>query len=268
MFSRLACAIALCFVAILPASAQTVRFDTNVGTFDMELNPTGNPNLQPHVNNLLSYVNAGRYNLTAVNRAAEGFVLQMGGFRAPFLTVPESFNEFPSVESFDPVIVDEDGDGAIDFDTSNLNNTRGTVTLALSSPQNMTDPNSGTSSFFANIGDNTSLDASGFIPFAEISNMATIDLIMALEQVSLNDNNLAASDIPILDGNQLVIIEQAFVVRDSDDDDMEEILNEASGSGSNPPNDQVESSTGVPEPTGLALALNAIMLLASRRRAF
>src|SRR5918995_108191 len=76
-------------------TAQTVRFMTNVGSFDMVLNPNNDPNLQRLVGNLVAYVGRGRYHFTAVNRAVEGnagtaddFVLQMGGFNA-FPTTPE-----------------------------------------------------------------------------------------------------------------------------------------------------------------------------------
>ncbi len=71
------------------AAAQTMRFETSVGSFDMVLNPTNDPNLQPLVDNLVAYIGLGRYDHTAINRADEGgagtaddLVLQMGGFLA------------------------------------------------------------------------------------------------------------------------------------------------------------------------------------------
>src|SRR3954463_8416789 len=63
-----------------PASAQVVRFETTMGDFNMVLNPTKNPLLQGHVDNMLDYVNRESYNGSWINRAEEGFVLQMGQF--------------------------------------------------------------------------------------------------------------------------------------------------------------------------------------------
>ncbi|MCG8450073.1 MAG: peptidylprolyl isomerase, partial [Pirellulales bacterium] len=224
MFFRLPGVVVLVSLLASTTAAQTVRFDTNVGTFDVELNPTGNANLQGHVDNMLAYVNARRYNGVVINRAVDGdnndpsddFVLQLGGFLAASLSLPSSFNAFPSVQRFDQVVVDTTGDNVIDFDTDVFDNTRGTVTLALSSMRTTTfsnDPgtptvNSGTNSFFVNLGDNTGLDpgvtqtifhqtdtdpvtglplqanivTGGFVPFAFIRDMATVDLIMSLEQ--------------------------------------------------------------------------------------
>ena len=258
-------ALVLGCLAVMPVAAQTVRFDTNVGNFDLELNPTGNPNLQGHVDNIISYVESGRYDLTVINRAAEGFVMQMGGFQLnDTLDLPAAFSEFPSVPSFDPVIVDADNDGAVDFDVSNLLNTRGTVSLALSA-----NANTGTSSFFVNVGDNASLDAANlrFVPFATVTDMATIDLILGLPQASLGDGGLAGSDVPILEGDQLVFVERAFVL-DPVDEEMAEAL--AIGGGDATAGDAFGVSSAsssnpqpltVPEPPALVLALGALMLI-------
>ena len=170
------------------AMAQTVRFETNVGSFDMVLNPDDDPNLQPLVDNLIAYVGLGRYHFTAINRAvddnddnpANDFVLQMGGFLG-FQPTPELWPQLATpVDRLPEAIVDEDGDGQVDFNA--ITNSRGTVSLALAGD----DVNSGTSSFFINLGDNDFLDDQGFVPFAEILNMNTIDKIMELDQVDLS----------------------------------------------------------------------------------
>ncbi len=265
MIRRSTCAIALVLLAITNLSAQTIRFDTNVGTFDMRLNPTGNPNLQGHVDNILAYVNAGRYDTTVINRAATNFVLQLGGFQTSQLSLPTNFNAFPSVPSFDAVIVDEDGDRQVDFDLGGLSNTRRTVSLALSG--NPTNPNSGTSSFFINLNDsNNFLDASGFVPFAEIVNMETVDLIMALPQQNLDPSggNLAAINIPVLEDNHLVIVERAFVVNTPLA--MAQVSSEAASSSSSNLAASTSSALSIPEPASLALAAGALVLLAVRNR--
>lgn len=252
-------------LALTPvATAQTIRFDTNVGNIDLILNPRGLPELRAHVDNILAYLNAGRYENVVLNRAANGsdptdpagdFVLQFGGFTTDS-PIFSSFDDFGSVESFDPVIVDFDDDGTVDFDTSNLNNTRGQVSLALSS-----NPNTGTSSFFVNLGDNLFLDDTGFVPFARIADMSTIDYIMRLNQISDPSAGLASSNIPVLnDDNLLVIVERAFVLDPGpapSSSVLSTILDESSDS---PPSGG--SVASVPEPPALVLLIGAIMVMA------
>ncbi len=254
MLSRICSAAVLGCLLFVPAMAQTVRFDTNVGTFDLELNPTGNPNLQGHVDNMIAYVEAGRYDLTVINRAAEGFVMQMGGFQLDTLLLPDNFSDFPSVTPFAPVFVDADNDGTVDFDVTNLLNTRGTVSLALSATAN-----TGTSSFFVNIGDNPNLDADNlrFVPFASINDMATIDLIMGLPQGVLADGGLGGSDIPLLDSNRLVFVERAFVVETAEEE-LAALMGEG---GSLLGSEAASESLTVPEPPALVLAVAALMAI-------
>jgi cyclophilin family peptidyl-prolyl cis-trans isomerase len=216
---------------------------------------------------MLAYVLDGRYDLTVINRAATNFVLQMGGFQAPFLTLPASFNAFPEVPKFDPVIVDEDGDRQVDFDLGDLTNNRGSVTLALSN-----NPNTGTSSFFVNLVDtNNFLDAQGFVPFATIENMETVNLIMALPQVNLDPSgqNLAAINIPILEDNKIVFIERAFVV-DTPAAILESALANANLEDFDPSAGgsllSALSTPSVPEPSSLLLAGVMAMLSVLKRR--
>ncbi len=198
------------------ASAQIMRFETSVGSFDMELNPTNDPNLQPLVDNIVAYIGLGRFHHTAINRAVEGnpgtaddFVLQMGGFLA-FPTTPGNWLNFVTpIEKLNEVVTDGNGDGQVDFTA--LSNTRGTVSLALSGP-----PNTGTSSFFINLNDtNSFLDQSGFVPFARVSDLTTIEKIMALDQVNLtNDpNNPTFTDVPILENGRLVVLKSVHLVQ-------------------------------------------------------
>lgn len=212
---------------VLPSKvqAQTVRFETSVGDFDMVLNPTNNPNLQPLVDNIIAYVGLGRYHYSAINRAADNdntdasddFVLQMGGF----MGFPRTPNLWPQlmnpVESLDAVVVDGDGDGNVDFDTTGLTNTRGTISLALSAGN----VNSGTSSFFINLGDNASLDAQGFVPFAQVEDMTTIDFILQLMQNDLSaqagsPGSLAFIDVPLTEDGKIVVVERVSVVEADD----------------------------------------------------
>lgn len=206
----------LTLVAAVPASAQTLRWQTSVGSFDMLLNPTNNDGLQPLVDNMIANVTAGVYHETVVNRAPDGFVLQIGSFMTDSTNVEEiPFFGFDPVDAFDPVVVDANNDGQIDFDRSELTNTRGTVSLALSNS-----PNSGSSSYFINIGDNAFLDNQGFVPFATIPDMSTVDRIMGLDKVDLSaavqqSGSLAYTDVPLDAEGDLILIESVAVVSQS-----------------------------------------------------
>lgn len=292
----LAIVLLLCVTASA-AWSQTVRFETNVGDFDMVLNPTNDPNLQPLVDNLIAYVGLGRYSFSAINRASDSdnddpsddFVLQLGGFMG-FAPDPDIWPQmFQSVDRLPEAIVDENGDGSVDFNT--LTNSRGTVSLALAAG----DVNSGTSSFFVNLGDNAFLDSQGFVPFAQISNMDTIDRIMALEQRDLSNaagqpGSLAFIDVPLTEDEKLVIVQQATVVEADDDfsfvgpiasalqlQQRNEAANSngassafstlmSSSSSSMMPPSASFMATSVPEPTTMALLVPIAWWSASRLR--
>jgi cyclophilin family peptidyl-prolyl cis-trans isomerase len=272
MAQRFLAALILGLIIAPFATAQTVRFDTNVGNIDLILNPGGLPELRGHVDNILAYVEDGLYDNNVLNRADTGadpddptddFVLQFGGFSTD-KQVFSSFNDFESVENFEPVIVDFDGDGTVDFNTEELNNTRGEVSLALSN-----NPNTGTNSFFVNLGDNSGLDNSGFVPFATIADMSTVDYIMLLNQVSDPSAGLAGSNIPIInDDDLLVFVERAFVL---DENPVVPVASITDASLLLTPEELGSSTsedltvTSVPEPASAAIALAALMVLAAMR---
>lgn len=284
------CLLAALLLALAPsaASAQTVRFLTSVGDFFLELNPTGDANLDGHVDNLLAYIGTGRYHGSVVNRAPEGFVLQLGGFELGGFT-PDTLplGGFDGIEKFDAVTVDADDDGAVDFDA--LSNTEGTVSLALASGQ----PNSGTSSFFVSLTDNSFLDSQGFVPFATVTDMADIDRIMALDQVDLSaqigsSGNLAYSDVPLTPDGEFVILESVMVIDDPLVDfagpirsvssvivEGEELLSTTSAATSSDSllsssggstSSSLLSATSAPEPAAAVLGLLAAAGTAMRRR--
>ncbi|MEO1498264.1 MAG: peptidylprolyl isomerase [Planctomycetota bacterium] len=213
---------ALALLSLLALSgtsqAQTLRFNTSVGSFDMVLNPTDNANLQPLVNNMVANVTAGVYHRGVVHRAVDDFVVQLGSFLTDSVNVEElPVGGFEGVNSFDPVVVDADGNGQVDFSTAGLTNTRGTVSLALSAAG----PNSGSSSFFVNLGDNSFLDAQGFVPFATIPDMTTVDRIESLETLDLTQTlglppDVATyTDVPLSERGEFVVMESVAVIDDS-----------------------------------------------------
>ncbi len=218
MTFRLGCGFLLTILFFATAPAEVVRFQTDVGNIDMVLNPTNDSRLQEHVDNLIDYVEARRYHCTVVNRAAEGFVLQMGGFFTTTLVAPSVVNGFEPIDTFDPI------NGAPASTITGLSNTRGTVAMALPSLSGGgTNQNGGTSSFFVNLDDNsTGLDPD-FTVFAQIPDMETVDKIMGLNQVNLTEDpsfgassgNLAFSDVPLQDNGNQVFIQQAFLLEDT-----------------------------------------------------
>jgi cyclophilin family peptidyl-prolyl cis-trans isomerase len=208
----LVCSIVLALLlSAAGASAQIVRFHTTLGPFDVVLNPTGAPQLQPYVDGFLKYVNAGSYDGVVINRAHKDFVVQLGGFMTSATTTDAIPNSgFDPAPPFDPVVVDSDNDGDIDFDVSPFSNTLGQVAFALAPPS----PNVSTGSFFVSLADNSFLDDQGFVPFASIPDMSLINQINSLERVDPfgNPQNLAFSDMPVVNGNQLLFVERAVVV--------------------------------------------------------
>jgi cyclophilin family peptidyl-prolyl cis-trans isomerase len=193
-----------------------VRFETSLGDFDMVLNPTNNPRLQAHVDNMLQYVEGGFYGSSWINRADEGFVLQMGGFFSDTKRPPMTLASTRPVPTFAPV----PGEPASTF--TGLSNTAGTVALALPGGAGGTNQDGGTSSFFINLGSNTQLDQD-FTVFAAVPDMTVVNQIMALMQVDRTTDpifgagpgNLAFTDVPVQANGQQVFILRAFVVDDA-----------------------------------------------------
>jgi cyclophilin family peptidyl-prolyl cis-trans isomerase len=197
-----------------PAAAETVRFETNIGGFNVVLNPTNNPNLQPLVDNFLQYVESGRYVGAVINRAVTDFVVQMGGYRTDNYAISTlTTGGLPEVAMYPPVIVDANNDGTIDFDTTGLSNTRGEVALAL----NASGPNSGTGNFYVNLSDNSFLDQQGFLPFARITDLTFMDQLTSGQRIDLSvqagaPGSLAYTDVPVVGGSQFVVFESVYVV--------------------------------------------------------
>jgi cyclophilin family peptidyl-prolyl cis-trans isomerase len=216
MISRFGIAVAICICVAGGASAQVVRFETTMGDFDMVLNPTHNAKLQGHVDNMLDYIERESYKGSWINRADTGFVLQMGGFYSMTKRPPMTSESVRSVQSFTPV------QGEPAAENPGLSNTVGTVSLALSGNQSGTNQNSGTTSFFVNLGDNSGLDAD-FTVFAAIPDMTVINQIMALTTIDRSQDpmygadpqNLSITDVPVQADGKQVFIKRAFVVADA-----------------------------------------------------
>jgi cyclophilin family peptidyl-prolyl cis-trans isomerase len=154
----------VCALAFLPfhtahaQQAPRVRVETSMGSFVIELDPARAPLT---VTNFLDYVRSGHYQGTIFHRVISNFVAQAGGYDEKFVEKPTH-----------AAVPNESGNG--------LSNTRGTVGMARSS-----EPHSGTSQFFVNLADNTSLDPKpsrwGYTVFGRVvEGMNVVDSIGAV----------------------------------------------------------------------------------------
>jgi len=161
------------------APLQIARITTNFGDIDVELFTDRTP---LSVANFLNYANGGRYDNTIFHRSVMDFVIQGGGY--------ENEIGFDRIDR-DPPVQNEPG----------ISNLRGTIAFAKSPG----DPNSATSEWFFNLGDNSeNLDEQngGFTVFGEISfqsGLDVMDAIAGLETVNASGVDGAFTDFPVTD---------------------------------------------------------------------
>src|SRR5579863_1310773 len=92
------CGLAFLFFLTVTLRSQTVRFEFNVGSIDVELLPSDAPKT---VANSFQYLNAGYYAGSFIHRSVPGFVIQGGGYQwsnasgpVPIPSNPPVVNEF------------------------------------------------------------------------------------------------------------------------------------------------------------------------------
>ncbi|MFO0897506.1 MAG: Ig-like domain-containing protein [Pirellulales bacterium] len=166
----------------------TVTFQTSLGNFDVELYDQQAPLT---VQNFLNYVRDNDYDGSIFHRSVPGFVVQGGGFKTDFSSVPA-----------DPAVQNEPG----------ISNTRGTIAMAKLGGN----PNSATNQWFFNLADNSSnLDNQngGFTVFGKVlgNGMQIVDAIAALPTTNrggaftnLPVRNYSGTGTPTAD--QLVVV--------------------------------------------------------------
>ena len=174
--------------AISGVTGNVIQFDSNFGSYNLELFPTVTPGT---VANFLQYVGDGDYINSIVHRSAltnvdnvqVPFVIQGGGFTNTF-----GGQFLLDTIAANPPIVNE----------FNLSNTRGTIAMAKTA-----NPDSATSQWFINLRDNIALDnpsnSGGFTVFGRVigSGMEVVDAIAALRIFNLDGGTF--SSVPLTD---------------------------------------------------------------------
>ena len=150
-----------------------IRFETSLGSFDVELNEKEAP---LSAANFLAYVEAGFYDGTIFHRVIPGFMIQGGGMTAGL----------EQKETRAP-IQNEAKNG--------LRNLRGTLSMARTN-----DIHSATSQFFVNLVDNAFLDNApgnyGYAVFGRVTaGMDTVDQIAKVK----TGRSRGHSDVPVED---------------------------------------------------------------------
>ena len=142
-----------------------IRFTTNMGVFDVELNEAAAPKT---CENFLSYVRSGFYNGTIFHRVISGFMIQGGGF--------------------EPGLKQKQTKAPIENEANNgLKNDKYTIAMARTN-----EPHSATSQFFINVADNDFLNHTsptsrgwGYAVFGKVvSGTVVIDAIARVRTAS------------------------------------------------------------------------------------
>lgn len=158
-----------------------LRFTTNKGVFDIELNEAAAPKT---CENFLQYVRSGFYNGTIFHRVIKGFMIQGGGF--------------------EPGLKQKTARDPIKNEAANgLKNDKYTIAMARTN-----DPHSATCQFFINVVDNSFLNHTaptpsgwGYAVFGKV--VSGFDVIHAIEGVKTATRSWY-SDVPVDD----VVIEK------------------------------------------------------------
>jgi peptidyl-prolyl cis-trans isomerase B (cyclophilin B) len=153
-----------------------IRFTTNMGVFDVELNEAAAPKT---CENFLSYVRSGFYNGTIFHRVISGFMIQGGGF--------------------EPGLKQKQTRAPIENEANNgLKNDKYTIAMARTN-----EPHSATSQFFINVADNDFLNHTsptsrgwGYAVFGKV--VSGTDVIDAIARVRTASRSWYG-DVPVED---------------------------------------------------------------------
>ena len=176
--------------APVQAAKPQVALDTTAGTITLELYPDAAPNT---VENFLRYVKDGHYSGTQFHRVIKGFMVQGGGYDANFWQKPTRA----------PIPIESEQSAK-----AGLSNAPGTVAMARTG-----DPNSATSQFFINVGDNKRLDfhspdaqGYGYTVFGKV--VRGMDVVNKIANAPTAAGGSFPTDVPV----ERVIIKSAHVL--------------------------------------------------------
>ena len=125
-----------------------IRFTTNMGVFDVELNEAAAPKT---CENFLSYVRSGFYNGTIFHRVISGFMIQGGDPKGTGIGGPGYHIQGGG---FEPGLKQKQTKAPIENEANNgLKNDKYTIAMARTN-----EPHSATSQFFINVADNDFLN--------------------------------------------------------------------------------------------------------------
>jgi peptidyl-prolyl cis-trans isomerase A (cyclophilin A) len=194
---RLLAGVATAMLFSAQSSATIVQFQTNMGSFDVNLYDQGTP---ATVANFLAYVNAGRFANSIVHRSQGGFVVQGGGYlyQGPGTTL--------GTVTQNPAVTNE----------PEYSNVRGTISMAKLGGN----ANSATSQWFINTGNNSAnLDVQngGFTVFGQVTGngMTVVDAMNALQIFNMGPG---IAEIPLRNyttqnaNNQVPVTDQHLVI--------------------------------------------------------
>lgn len=173
-------------VASVAEANTLVRVTSTFGDFTLELFDDQTPNT---VNNFLGYVDRGDYDMTVVHRSVNDFVIQVGAYNwlgdcvsespLPGVNCSASFTEQQAPVVNEPVV----------------SNTEGTIAMAKVDGN----PNSATSQWFINLGDNSeNLDNQngGFTAFGRVLGEG-LSVARAINDLEERNIGGAASEMPV-----------------------------------------------------------------------
>jgi len=182
-------ALALASASAFAADATKVRLATSEGDIVLELYPDKAPKT---VANFLQYVEAKHYDGLIFHRVIDGFMIQGGGYDGQY-----------SQRSTRPPIAHE---GTIVLEQGGPKNEPGTIAMARTN-----DPNSATSQFFINVGNNQRLDPTprspGYVAFGKV--IGGMDVVNKIKAMPTGSGGPFPTDVP----RTPVVIKSATVVK-------------------------------------------------------
>lgn len=150
-----------------------VRIDTTLGAIELELDAAKAPKT---VANFVQYANDGHYDGLVFHRVIKGFMIQGGGYDA----------SYDQRKTRAPIAIES---------ANGLKNDRGTIAMARTS-----DPNSATSQFFINHGDNDFLnhpgqDGYGYAVFGKVT--SGMDVVDKIAEAPTGNARPFGRDVPV-----------------------------------------------------------------------